>query len=228
VSRRCESRLLLVTGCGRSGTKYTSFVLRRLGLDVPHERLGRHGVSAWDAAGPARGRPYGPTEPVRFEHVFHQVRHPLDVIPSVTTFGPESWAYICATTPCRPDEPVLVRAARYWVAWNDRVETIATWRYRVEELPSVFAELCRLLGVEGRPSALGRVATDVNTRRRGRAFHLGEELLERLGLDMPDELRRLLTRRRDVPRIGWDDLDRADPALAAQVREQAARYGYDA
>jgi hypothetical protein len=133
-----DSRLLLVTGCGRSGTKYTSFVLRRLSLDVPHERLGRDGVSAWTLGGPPVGRPYGPSGVLRFEHVFHQVRHPLHTIASATSFGAESWGYICAYTSCAPDEPVLVRAARYWLDWNERVERIASWRYRIEALPEIF------------------------------------------------------------------------------------------
>ena len=35
---------LIVTGCGRTGTKYTAFALRRMGLDVRHERLGRRHI----------------------------------------------------------------------------------------------------------------------------------------------------------------------------------------
>jgi hypothetical protein len=223
------ARLLLVTGCGRSGTKYISFVLRRLGLDVPHERLGADGISAWDFAGPVRGRPYGPAVSVRFEQVFHQVRHPLDVIASVATFGPESWSYIYANTPCTRDEPLLVRAARYWLGWNERVETIASWRYRIESLPTLFPELCERLGVDANPSVLARVATDVNTRRRGRALHLAEELLERMRLDMPEYLRHWLARPTSaVQPVSWLDLERADAGLAAQVREKALEYGYAA
>jgi hypothetical protein len=224
-----SDRLLLVTGCGRSGTKYTSFVLRRLGLDVPHERLGRDGVSAWTLAGPPADRPYGPRDVLRFEHVFHQVRHPLDAIASITTFGEDSWRYICAHTACAPDEPMLLRSARYWLAWNELVEPIATWRYRIESLPDVFPEFCRRLGRADDPSALARVPTDVNTRRRGRSLHLAEELLERLRRDMPASVRGtlgLVGGRQRVPPVRWDDIERGDEALAARLREKAREYGY--
>lgn len=224
-------RLLLVTGCGRSGTKYISFVLRRLGLDVPHERLGRDGVSAWALAGPAADRPYGPREPLTFEHVFHQVRHPLDAIASTTTFGEESWRYICAHTECSADEPVLVRSARYWLAWNERIEPLATWRYRIEALPEVFPEFCGRLGRRADPSALARVPTDVNTRRRGRALHVAEELLERLHRDMPRSVRGALAStngRQPLPPTRWSDIERVDPALAVRLREKAREYGYPA
>jgi hypothetical protein len=224
-----DSRLLLVTGCGRSGTKYTSFVLRRLSLDVPHERLGRDGVSAWTLGGPPAGRPYGPSGVLRFEHVFHQVRHPLHTIASATSFGAESWGYICAYTSCTPDEPVLVRAARYWLDWNERVERIASWRYRIEALPEIFPEFCQRLRQNADPSVLKRVPTDVNTRRRGRALHLAEELLERLRLDMAPSVRASLTRTRPeerVPPIRWADIEHADPKLAARLYEKAHEYGY--
>jgi hypothetical protein len=225
-----NERLLLVTGCGRSGTKYISFVLRRLGLDVPHERLGHDGASGWTLAGPPAGRPYGPVGVVRFAQVFHQVRHPLHAIPSATTFGAESWSYICANTVCSPAEPVLVRAARYWLAWNERVERIATWRYRIEALPEEFAEFCERLGRDADPSALSRVPTDVNTRRKGRALHLAEELLERLHLDMPTSVRAALMRASGEARVTpmrWQDVERADPDLAIRVRAKAHEYGYE-
>jgi hypothetical protein len=225
-----NERLLLVTGCGRSGTKYISFVLRRLGLDVPHERLGRDGVSGWTLAGPPAGRPYGPEGMVRFVHVFHQVRHPLHAIASATTFGADSWGYICANTVCSAAEPILVRAARYWLVWNERVERIATWRYRIEALPEEFAEFCGRLGRDVDPSALSRVPTDVNTRRQGRTLHLAEELVERLHLDMPRSVRAALMRISGealVTPAGWQDIERADPDLAIRVWEKARQYGYE-
>jgi hypothetical protein len=90
-----NERLLLVTGCGRSGTKYISFVLRRLGRDVPDERVDGD-VSGWTLAGPPARRAYGPGGVVRFAQDFDQVRQTLHAIASATTFGAKSWSYICA------------------------------------------------------------------------------------------------------------------------------------
>ena len=50
-NRHAVRRKLLVTGCARSGTLYTTMALRALGLDVRHERpiwpngrMGRDGI----------------------------------------------------------------------------------------------------------------------------------------------------------------------------------------
>jgi hypothetical protein len=219
---------VLVTGCGRSGTRYTTFVLRRLGLDVPHERLGRDGIASWTMAVDAAERPYGPpSDAVRFEHVFHQLRHPLAVIRSVETFGPESWSFVYAHTPCSPDDPILVRGAKYWLSWTAHAERSASWTYRVEELPTALVELCERLGVRHLPSAVSRVPTDVNTRRRGRPLHLADELAERLRLDLPTAIRERLARPlAGAQPLTWNELAAADAALADRVREQALAFGY--
>ena len=227
MTGRVERRLL-ITGCGRSGTRYMTFVLRRLGLDVPHERLGRDGMASWTMAVAAAERPYGPpSDAVRFEHVFHQVRHPLAVIRSVETFGADSWQFVYAHTPCRPEDPPLVRGAKYWLHWNDHAERLACWRYRVEDA-SALPDLCARLGIVVRPAA-GQVPTDVNTRRRGRALHLADELAERLHVDLPARLRdRLAAKARPALPLTWDELEAADVALADRVRERALDYGYEA
>jgi hypothetical protein len=36
--------MLLITGCGRSGTHYSSALFKHLGLDLPHESVGRDGT----------------------------------------------------------------------------------------------------------------------------------------------------------------------------------------
>jgi len=227
VTGRVDRRVL-ITGCGRSGTRYMTFVLRRLGLDVPHERLGRDGMASWTMAVEAAERPYGPaSDAVQFEHVFHQVRDPLAVIRSVETFGPDSWAFVYAHTSCRPEDPPLVRGAKYWLHWNDHAERLACWRYRVEDVASALPDLCARLGVAFRPVA-ARVPADVNTRRRGRALHLADELAERLHVDVPRRLRdRLATTSRPEPPLTWDELEATDALLADRVRERALAYGYE-
>lgn len=77
---------IVITGCGRSGTAYTSAVLQELGIRCGHERVfkarepvicfdGSHGDSSWYAAPFLSRLPPGCI-------VFHQVRPPLDVIAS--------------------------------------------------------------------------------------------------------------------------------------------------
>lgn len=219
---------LAITGCGRSGTRYITLLLRELGLELGHETLGRDGVVSWCLAVDAAYVPWGVARhEVVFEQVLHQVRHPLDVIPSVSTFSDRSWSFICRQVPCDPEAPVLLRAAQYWHYWNLEVERIADWRYRVEDLPLVFATLCARLGVAPEWSAFERVPGDINTRRCGHVLHWYDELCARLRIPLPVSLRgRLAGQAMPSFAFTWEDLRRVDRGWCEQVREQAHGYGY--
>src|SRR5262245_1471922 len=136
----------LITGCGRSGTKYIAAVLQKLGLRIGHERFAPDGIASWQMVfndAPIPGRPRGG---VAFDVVLHQVRHPLLVIPSLSTFRAGSWHYVARHVPSDPDDSLLVRATRYWVCWNEQAQRLAQWTYRVEDLPCVFDDFCRRIG----------------------------------------------------------------------------------
>jgi hypothetical protein len=153
-----NERLLLVTGCGRSSTKYISFVLRRLGRDVPDERIGGD-VSGWTLAGPTAGRLTASSALCASRR--SSTRSGIHSTPSLQRRP---------STPSRgvtsaPTWSVLRRNAcswvlRCWLAWNERVERIAMRRYRIEALPEGLAEFCERLGRHADPSALSRVATE--------------------------------------------------------------------
>jgi hypothetical protein len=221
---------VLVTGAGRSGTKYICFVLKRLGLDVQHERMGHDGIASWCMAVDTARSPWGvPRSAYDFAHVLHQVRHPLATISSCTTFKDESWRFICEQVECSADDSVLLRAAKYWLLWNERAEEGATWRLRVEDLPLVFPELCERLGVDVDPSVLDCVPTDVNTRAFGRPFHVYEHLWERLGLEPSRSGRACfaaLARGTTRPPLTWEDLEAAGSSWAERIRLKASEYGY--
>ena len=219
---------LLITGCGRSGTKYVSFILQKMGIDAPHERLGRDGIVSWTMAPPSEVRPFGPpTSQVTFDHTFHQVREPLETISSCATFNDESWDFICAHIDCPREAPILVRSALYWLLWNEKAEDIAEWRYRVEDIDgAVFAELCRRIGVSS--AQLNRsIPTNFNTRKQGRLLHLAEEIFRRAGTVVPSTLQRLLSRTPTQAPLSWDALERADRTLCADVKRKAVFYGYE-
>jgi hypothetical protein len=223
--------LVLVTGCGRSGTRYTTFVLRRLGLDVGHERLGRDGVASWSLAVDADHVPWGPSpRALSFDVILHQTRHPLPVVNSAMSFKDESWRFICEHIPCSLDDPLPLRAAAYWYHWNAAAERRADLTFRVENVRCVLGEICERLGVEADSSVLDRVPTDVNTRRNGRAFHLAEEAVERLRLEPVPWLRARLAHDCPIdahPPVGWQDIHALDPALCDRMLAMAAGYGYE-
>jgi hypothetical protein len=218
---------VLVTGCGRSGTKYTAFVLQRLGLDAPHEKLGRDGICSWTMPVETEDRPYGPpSSQVSFEHVFHQVREPLAVIRSAMSFHADSWAFIGRFIDCPDDLPLPLRAARYWLHWNELSEAAASWRYRVEDLPQLSEPFCARLGVRHDAAAVAAVPETFNTRQAGRPLHLAEEFARRFNIVLPRGVRSLLSKPQAAPSLSWEDLDRADPALCARVIAKAREYGY--
>lgn len=182
---------VLITGCGRSGTRYTAKVLNKLDIAVGHEKDGPDGRVSWIPVG----------VPVfdfsAYEHVFHQVRHPLETIASFTTAGADSWNLIHDCTGLDLALPVVLRSAMYWVSWNLLVEQIAEWRYRIEDFPSILPGLLERLDGPLPPPALSwqDVSTDNNWREHGDVF--------------------------------WDDIEKLSPVVLRNVKRLARRYGYD-
>jgi hypothetical protein len=221
---------LLVTGCGRSGTQFSAVLFSGLGVEIGHERVRRDGIASWCMAADADAVPWGePRTRFSFEHVFHQIRHPLAVIESSSTLKPSSWEFICAHTPCHPADPPVERAAKYWLCWNRLAEAIATTSFRIENVVDELGRLCGVLGVADDTSVLSRVPTNLNTRRFGRALHLHDELERRTPIRFPAAVRRSLTRTAGPgrPSLTWSELARLAPGQCEELREQARAYGYD-
>lgn len=150
--------LVLVTGCGRSGTTFIATFLAKNKLDVRHESLGKDGCASWFMA-------TDPSIGAQFRHIFHQVRHPIHVIASVTTFAPTSWAHICKSIPeIHAHDSLIVKATKYWIYWNQKAEKRAEWTYRIENLSNELNEMSRRLGVTLDRSILQKLPSDINTR----------------------------------------------------------------
>jgi hypothetical protein len=222
---------LLVTGCARSGTQFSAVLFDQLGLGIGHEKMGRDGIASWCMAVDAEWVPWGEVRTrFCFEHVFHQVRHPLAVIRSSLTLKPRSWQFICAHTPCDPGDPVIVRAAKYWLYWNLHAEEIATVTFRIESIRSELERLCDGLGIRADLRVLRDIPTNLNTRRFGRALHVYDELGRRLPFHAPRLIRGWLIRESRGDRLGrltWEELSRDAPQWHSAIREKALAYGYD-
>ena len=137
--------MLLITGVGRSGTLYTTHVLRAAGYDVGHEHhLGAHGMVSWEWAIEADFYPnWHVCNQPEFDVILHQVRHPLKTIASCTkAVNKEAWRYIYANTPIDPESPLLQRCAEYWYHWTLYAEKRASWTYQVEMLDKLIGEFC--------------------------------------------------------------------------------------
>lgn len=119
----------LVIGTGRCGTLYAAKYLQALGLDVPHEKMGRDGTSNWWL-----GVPWEMYPTPKFDRVLHIYREPLATISSLTTCGPqhEFWQHSIQNSPVQASDPVLVRAMKHWLYWNSMCELIADKSLAIE------------------------------------------------------------------------------------------------
>jgi hypothetical protein len=187
---------VLVTGCGRSGTHYTTHLLQLLGLEVNHEALGPAGSVDWHLAPPA----YRQKLRLEFGVVIHQYREPIKVIGSMHTAHRSSWRFIEKHCPEVRTKDPLLRAARYWIYWNRLAERDAALSFPIERLAHHFAALCRTLGIrEPDPAALEAAKISVSSRSSAPTYASG---------------------------ITYDEIARRDPATFAELQELASRYGY--
>lgn len=125
---------VLVTGCGRSGTKWLADVLQSLGLDMKHEGEGKLGAVSWCLAAGSLDLPswHGPVTTTDWL-IFHLVREPLATIGSLTTMRRASYEWAARHVPLDPFgwDPWKL-ALHYWVLWNELVSSRAILRVRVE------------------------------------------------------------------------------------------------
>lgn len=219
---------LLVTGCGRCGSKYMSVLLRAIGLDVKHEQLGEDGIVSWYMAVDTDKVPLGPSsEDCQFDHTLQLVREPLAAIKSICDFSDEAWQFICRHIPCDMSEPVLLRAAKYWHYWNLKAEEKAQALVRVEDQQQIITVFKNQLAINVPQQVLEELPQSVNSRRISRTYHRLEELLIRL------KLYALLPRLADwfgvkpTRQLRWQDLTQLDPDLTQKIKNQAKKYGYD-
>lgn len=187
----------VVASTGRSGSGYISEVLTRAGIKCGHEAYfnpfgerteGLVGDSSWCAVPDIHHYP---------GVVFHQVRHPLDVITSLVRFPTDPEIY--RSWQCRlfddPGDPI-VYGMLDWITYNRRIEEYAVTRWQVERVDLAVLRCVSEtldLPLTDPEDALASVPKDWNRHR-------------------PDG------------RLGWWDLP--DGALKNEMQQMAVRYGY--
>jgi hypothetical protein len=195
--RIVDEKSTLITGCGRSGTKYISRVLSSGGLDIGHEIMGKDGIASWLLGVDADSVPWGPRRrDFQFRTILHQVRHPLAVISSMQTCAQVSWSFICRHVRCELEEPLALRCAKYWRYWNEQIESEADWRYRIEDVQIIRDELCERTGCRVSQAVLAVVPRNINSRQDA------------------------------YKALDWNTLRSLDAPLCLAIQEQAVRYGY--
>lgn len=193
--------MLLITGCGRSGTHYTARLLQEMGLDIPHEAVGKDGAASWKHTAPGVFVYIGKNresviDTAGFDRVLHQVRHPLKVIASMQTFSDSSWAYMAKSIELDLAADPVVKGMQAWIGWNQLAGKQARWRFQIEQLKDRFPEFCEHAGLPVRPLP-----------------------------EVPPAAKDSRTDRYDP--LYWEDLVAADARLAEAVRALALDYGYE-
>lgn len=198
-----KNEKLVIIGCGRSGTKFTSSLFQELGIMVGHERLEKHGISSWclvpDTYKMAWGPSYKLLDYLKMP-VIHQVRHPLDVISSVRTVfsGNKSWKFIQKFIPLNGNESLTLKSMKYWYFWNLIAENKSIFTYRVENIEN---ELKKILEI-------GKFNVDYNI----------------------NEISRIISKKvnsRKHNDLSWNELKIVDEQLTSKIIDLAKRYGYE-
>lgn len=157
-------KYFLVTGCARSGMVYTKRVLMRSGLKKQGLIRNRHWIVSPSMAVGYKTLGRKAPEDVVFEHIFHQVRNPLDVIASLYTNYKNTdgifWQFVRKHVPeIKADDPLVVQCAKYWYYWNLRCEKMAEYRYRIEDIEASAKQFQKRLGVALNEEFMSKLST---------------------------------------------------------------------
>jgi hypothetical protein len=191
-----KKRHLLIIGCARSGTTYITKVLKKCGYKIGHEIIRKDGVSSWQMTVDTKKVPWGNARKgYRFDHVFHQVRHPLKVIASLYPTEPaQSFEFIREHIPeIKQEDSRLTQCAKYWYYWNLRAEAQAELTYCIEELENIWGELEARLGKKLDQAVLGLIPKTTNTRDICQ-YYTWKELQQQLEPDLYEKIRTLARR----------------------------------
>lgn len=190
---------IMILGCGRSGTTYTSKLFKSYGYSVGHERLGKHGISSWllvsDKKEVFLGPSYYQLSELDLPSV-HQVRHPVKTIASCQSTGHQSWEFLSdeISIDLNKDSKIL-RGMKYWLYWNLKAEERAIYTYRVENLEESFPKLLEIGGFSTNQKVQKIVSKKTNTRPHSS--------------------------------LEWKDLIKEDENLTNKIKKLALRYGYE-
>jgi predicted nucleotidyltransferase len=132
---------IFIIGCGRSGTSFTSKLFSQNGMEIGHETLGKDGMASW------MGTVHSKKELDKgYKLILHQVRNPIDTISSLQTFNDHSWNYIQKhISEIQNRDSMLEKSMKYWYHWNLLAEQKTNFRYKVEEIESVFPFIIKIL-----------------------------------------------------------------------------------
>lgn len=197
-------RLVLITGCGRSGTGYMKDFLKASGLDVRHEYMGADGSVSWLMAADVDRAPWGPlSKDFHFKHVFHQIRDPLKVMQSFYDYPPRAtWEWISDVIPeIKLTDSDMTKVAKYWYYWNLMAEAKAEWSYRIEDFDKKYIEMGRRLGLRFDKKVLAGISKKNNSKGPVKTLFTWSLLKAEIDPDLYEKICKLAERYGYAPQL---------------------------
>ncbi len=213
-------RKLLVLSSPAGGSRYFRLVLNNAAVEVNHEGMGRDGnigmfFAVEDVWYPGKhwnddlgyeDEALQRRSHYAFEQTWHLTRDPRRVIPSLAAphMAAMVWVWSERHTGISCGVfPKLLRAMKFWVAWNQIIESNdIDFRIRVEDVESRWDEIRDRLGiVDPEYATCPQIPKDTGHHDHG-----------------PNKGYRPMS---------FDELESVDLETAKRVREIAERYGYD-
>jgi len=151
-----EHYRILITGSPRSGTQYISRALQYVGVLARHERIGVDGIVSClfcvEDFHYIVKIPHPRLSECSFENIYHLVRDPRDVIPSIVmNIRDDFWHWQEKHTGIPGDlMPATERSSMFWNTWNQIIEDRfpQAKRIRLEDIHSEWKGILNSLGVE--------------------------------------------------------------------------------
>ena len=199
--------MILITGCGSSGTTYISKLLCKNGLDVTHDKLlGKDGIVTnaivHDKVWVYNYKYMGIREYIQlkipiteFTKIIHITRHPLDVIPSIMQKWAEwgkVWLHVEEGLLGKNPSISLSNAMKYWLMWNHMLEMYTTTRIKAEDI-----------------------------------FNDNSVILDQFDLKLVNPIHGKIGSSNTTLKFTWDDLGKHNKILTQQIRQLAIKYGYE-
>jgi hypothetical protein len=138
----------MIVACPRSGTRYMSLILQGVGVDMPHEYIGKDGTVSWQHI-------VGKKYLVKCNNILHQTREPLATISSIAcTLNKVAYPFLLYGAPLGnltandiDDDKIKLRFAMHvYEEWNNLIEKRSNWRFKIEDMPHIIGDVGKKLG----------------------------------------------------------------------------------
>lgn len=139
---------ILVTGCGRSGTMFTSKALIECDLKVKHERIEKDGAVTWAYFNSERIPHFFRIKEIDWNdyHKFLQIRDPQQACCSMQTAGTESWNYIESVfSEIKTIKDRKEKIVTYWILWNYNISKSADYCYDLKNGYEYLKKMCEIM-----------------------------------------------------------------------------------